>query len=403
MNKKVVGVLAGLAVVAAAAGWWWRPGAEAARNPSARPASAASSGAPVAVVTTLAERRDFPVVLQATGTVTPLNKVELRPQVSSTVRKVHIREGQTVKAGQLLFSLDSRSDEAAVAKAEAQLRRNQAALADAQRQLARSRELLAQDFISRSAVDTSQGAVDALAAAVAADRAALDEARVGLSYSRITAPSAGRVGAIDVFAGSLVQPSSPPLATITQLDPIAVAFSLPQRHLGDALGTLRQDRGVVEALLPEGGEPLRGKLQFVDNEVDAGSGSVRVKAVFGNRQEKLWPGAFVNVRLAVQMLQDAIVVPQAAVVQGARGRLVFVVEDGKAASRPVELVHAAGSEAVITGLPAGARVVLEGRHNLRPGVAVIERPAAHAAGAASRPHRGASAPGPSGFGSAPPP
>ena len=389
MNKKVVGALAGVVVVAAGAAYFWRSGStgvlSAAAPGTAAPAAGASApaGPSVSVQTTRALQRDFEVMLEANGTVTALNTVEVRPQVSSTIRQVHIREGQFVWAGEPLFTLDSRGDEAQVARAEAQLQRDQASLADAKRQLARSRDLLAQGFISQNAVDTNQGLVDAQTALVAADAAARDAARVALSFGQIKAPSAGRAGAINVFPGSLVQPNSPmPLVTITQLNPIAVSFSLPQRNLRHALQALQSQQtgpaaagttGAVEAVLPEGAGRLSGRLQFVDNAVDAGSGTVRVKAVFDNREQKLWPGAFVSVRLAVETVRDAILIPQAAIVQSPRGRMVYVVKQGKAVVKPIELLHSAGTNAVVTGLEVGDKVVLEGRQNVRPGGAVIER------------------------------
>lgn len=348
-----------------------------------RAASAPASGAggpPVSVSTVVAQQRDFSVQLEATGTVTPLSLVEVKPQISATIRQVHIREGQYVKAGQPLFTLDARTEETNVAKANAQLQKDLASLADAQRQHARSKELLAQNFVSQAAVDQNLTQVQAQQAVVAASRAALRAAQVELSYSRIVAPAAGRAGIVSVFPGTLVQPSTPALVTITQLDPIAVTFNLPQRNLGDALQSLRAGGGKVDAVLPEGRGTLVGKLAFVDNTVDAASGTVKVRAVFDNAGEKLWPGAFVGVKLAIQTLPGAIVVPQAAIVQGARGRIVYVVEAGnKAAARTVEVVHAAGPDAVVTGVKPGDRVVLDGRQNLRPGASVVERAAGTAA------------------------
>jgi len=293
-----------------------------------------------------------------------------------------------VQAGQLLFTLDARSADTDVAKARAQLQKDLAALADAQRQLQRSQELLAQNFVSQGAVDQNKAMFDAAQAVVAADRAALQATQVSQSYTRIVATSAGRAGIISVYPGTLVQPTSPALVTITQLDPIAVTFNLPQRNLGDALQSLRDGGGRVDAVLPEGRGTLKGRLAFVDNTVDANSGTVKVRAQFANKDETLWPGAFVNVRLAVSTLRGAIVVPQASIVQGARGRVVFVVEAGsKAGVRPVEVVYAAGADAVVTGVQVGDRVVVDGRQNLRPGVPVIER----VAEAASAPRRGGAA------------
>jgi RND family efflux transporter MFP subunit len=343
---------------------------------SAALAAAPASGPAVSVTTVVVDQRNVDVMLDATGTVTSLNSVDVRPQVASVITKVHIKEGQFVRAGDALFSLDARNDEVNIAKAEAQLAKDQAALADAQRQLARSQDLFKQNFISQGAVDTNETLVESARAVVAADKAAIESAQVGLSYSRIVAPAAGRAGAINVFAGSTVQPGGTALVTITQLDPISVAFSLPQRNLGDALATLRAGGGKVLAVLPEGGSVVTGKLQFVDNTVDAASGTVRVKAEFANKDERLWPGAFVTIRLAVQTLQGASVIPQAAVIQSPRGKIVYVVDSGaKAMPRPVEIVYASGEEAAVSGIKAGERIVLDGRQNLRPGANVIERAA----------------------------
>ena len=389
MGKRWMGgaVAIALGMASAAIGSLGGCGKESANGVGAAvPASAAASGsaAPASIGSVRAIAKDVDVILEATGTVSALNSVDIRPQVSSVIRQVNIREGQFVKAGQLLFTLDARNDEMSLAKARALLARDLAALADAQRQLARSRELLAQNFISQVAVDTNQTAVDTQQANATANRAAIAAAQVGLSYNRITAPAAGRAGAINVFAGSTVQPGGAALVTITQLDPIAVSFGLPQRHLGDVLGALRAGGGKVVAVLPDARGEVIGKLQFVDNAVDANSGTVKVKAVFDNPRELLWPGAFVNLRLAVKTLKDAIVVPQAAVIRGPRGALVYSVDGAngadRAVARPVEVVHAAGLEAVVTGIAAGDRVVVDGRQNLRAGAPVVERAASGVGG-----------------------
>jgi RND family efflux transporter MFP subunit len=385
MNKKTACWVVGAAIAVALVGC----GKSASEGGAASAASSpASGGPPVSVSLVRATKRDVAITLEATGTVSALNSVEVRPQVAATIAKVHIREGQFVKAGAPLFTLDARADEVNVTKARAQLAKDQAALADAQRQLVRSRELFAQNFISQGAVDTNQALVDSAAAVVASDRAAIEAAQVTLGYSRITATTAGRAGAINVFAGSYVQPGGLPLVTITQIDPMAVSFSLPQRNLADALQTLRSGGGSVSAVLPEGRGTLTGKLQFVDNVVDAGSGTVKVKAVFENREEKLWPGAYVAVQLVVRTLKDAVTVPQAAIIQGARGKTVYVVgEDRKATLRPVEVLEAVGDDAVVQGLRPGERVVLDGRQNVRPGGGVVERSADGAS--APRRERGA--------------
>ena len=408
-KSTTLAITASLVVVTLAAGvafMYRQPSVGAAVASAGVTASSASSsqrgtgGAPVSVTTVPVRQRDVDVVLEASGTVSALNSVDIRPQVATTITTVHIKEGQFVKAGQPLFTLDSRSDEVAVTKAQAQLAKDQAALADAQRQLARSRDLFAQNFVSKVAVDTNETLVESQRAVVAADRAAIEAARVGLSYGRINAPAAGRAGAINVFAGSLVQPSGAALVTITQLDPIAVSFSLPQRNLPEALAILRNGGGRVTAVLPEGAGSVVGRLVFVDSAVDAGSGAVRVKAQFANEGEKLWPGAFVTVRLAVRKLEGASVIPLAAVIRSPRGKIVYVVDASmKASARPVEVVYAEGEEAAVTGLRPGERIVVDGRQNLRDGAKVVERTAENGG---SRGRRGgaAAAPG-SGGASAP--
>lgn len=354
--------------------------AAAAGGPAAAASGAASApaGPPVSVTTVPVRQRDLPVVLDATGTVTAVTSVDVKPQVSSVVTKVLVQDGQFVRAGQPLVVLDARGDEAKVAQLRAQMAKDEAAYADAQRQLARNRDLLAQNFISPSVVDTSQAQVDAQRAVVAADKAAVQAAEVTLGYSRITAPLAGRVGVVAVSAGSAVQANQTTLLTVTQLDPIDVGFSVPQRHLGDMLDALRSGGAPVAATVPDtraaaSAPALNGRLNFVDNAIDAASGSVKVKARFENGGNRLWPGAYVRVGLTVQTLKGALVVPQAAIVQGQRGSLVFVVEDGKAAVRPVQVLATQGEDAAVSGLRPGLRVVLDGRQNLRPGTPVVER------------------------------
>ncbi|MBC3869849.1 efflux RND transporter periplasmic adaptor subunit [Undibacterium oligocarboniphilum] len=373
-----------VAVIAALAGGAWYFAASSTQNKADAGASASAaagkngdpSAHPVSVSTVLAQQRDYPVRISANGTVSALNTVDIRPQVTSTVSKVHIREGQFVKAGELLFTLDSRADEVNLAKAQAQLDKDLATLADYQRQLVRSKELVAKKFVAQSALDTSQAAVDAQAAVVASDRAAVVAAKVALSYDRIVAPSAGRTGIISVYPGSLVQPSAttPALVTITQIDPIAIMFPLPQRNLPDALESMRRTDSYVTARLPDGVTQFKGKLQFVDNAVDAASGTVKVKAIFDNKEMKLWPGAYVTVELSVQTLKDAVVVPQDAIIVGARGKSVYAVTaEGKAELRPVVVTQSFGTDAVVTGIAAGTRIVLDGKQNLRPGAVVKQR------------------------------
>ena len=230
MKRLSMGSLAVVGAVVVATGCSKEPAADASAAVASAPAAAAASAAgagPVSVTTVRAQKRDVDVMLEATGTVTALNSVDIRPQVSSVITKVNIREGQFVKAGDALFTLDARNDEVNLAKAQAQLAKDQAALADVQRQLARNRDLLAQNFISQGAVDTSQTQVESQQAVVTADRAAIEAAKVGLGYNRITAPAAGRAGAINVFAGTTVVVALLGLLVMRQrlLSAVAVASS----------------------------------------------------------------------------------------------------------------------------------------------------------------------------------
>jgi RND family efflux transporter MFP subunit len=274
------------------------------------PAKAASgSSPPVSVTTVKARKRDMAVNLKATGTVVPLTVVDVKAQVTSTVRQVHFKEGQFVKVGQLLFTLDARTEEANLAKAQAQLAKDKVSLADARRQLERAKQLLAQNFVSQVAVDTAQTQVESWGATLTADEAAVSAAKVALSYSRISAPHSGRAGAVAVFAGSAVLANQTTLVTVTQLDPIGVAFSVPQRDISSALDALKDGGAQVSATLADGGGSFKGRLRFMDNAVDASSGTIKAKAVFANPESKLWPGAFVEVAQTVNTLKEVVVLP----------------------------------------------------------------------------------------------
>lgn len=340
---------------------------------------ARKAGGPVVVVSALAQRRDVPVRLTANGTVTALQTVDVRSQVTSIVKEVHIREGQFVRAGELLFTLESGTERANLKKAEAQVEKDQADLATAQRNLERQRELFRQKFISQAALDTVQNSVDTLTGQIAIDRAAVEATRVALGYTEIRAPFAGRTGTINVRPGSLVQPgsnasssTSPALVTITQVDPITVAFTLPEKELPALQGAL--GAGPVSAVVaPPSGGSFTGKIVFVDNAVDTTTGTIRLKAEFSNPQSRLWPGMFVNVQVSPRTIEKATVVPTQSVQTGPEGRFVYVVgADGKVQPRTVKLAYVEEGLSVVQGIDPGARVVVEGAQNLRPGSAVAE-------------------------------
>lgn len=331
---------------------------------------------PTNVGVVLAKKQDYPVKLSANGLVSSLNVVDVRAQVSSVIAKVHIKEGQFVKAGDVLFTLDNRADVVNVQRAQAQLDKEMATLAENQRQLIRSKELFEKKFQSQSTVDSSQTVVLAQQSVVDAAKAAVGVAKVNLSYSKIVAPASGRTGAINVYTGSLVQPSATgsALVTITQVNPIAISFPLPQRDLNAALASMKRADSVVFARLPDTNQVLQGKLQFVDNAVDAASGTVKVKAVFDNKDMLLWPGAYANVELSVLTIKDAIVVPQEALIIGARENSVYVIDaEGNAEMRTVKVEYSYGKDAIISGVESGTKIIVEGKQNLRPGMPVKER------------------------------
>ncbi len=342
--------------------------------PTSGPASGARGNTgPVSVTTAVAKKRDFDVSIEAIGTVTPVASVDVKPQVSSVLTRVHVKEGQFVRAGELLFTLDTRPDEANVAKVRAQMAKDESLLADAQRQLTRSRDLLAKGFVSQGAVDSSQAQMDAQLANLVADKASLDAAQLGLSYNRVKASGAGRLGAINVFPGTAVQANVTTLVTITQLDPVNISFNLPQSNLDTVLEGLRSGGVVVRAKLTQSGTEIKGNLQFVDNAVDAATGTIKVKARFDNPESKLWPGAFVRATLVSQTLKNAVVIPTTSIIQSSRGAIVYVADKGKANLRPVKLLAIQGDEAAVSGIATGDKVVLEGRQNLRPDVPLTER------------------------------
>jgi RND family efflux transporter MFP subunit len=362
--------LIGVLIIGGAIAAWWFGSS---RNQEAQGARRPPGATPV--ITARAESRDVPVRIKANGTVTALQSVDLRSQVTSTVREVHIREGQNVRTGDLLFTLDARTEEANLKKALAQVEKDKADLATAQRNLARQRELFEQKFISQAALDTVQNQVDTLNGQMAIDQAAVEGARVARAYNEIRAPFAGRTGTISVRAGSLAQPGATaiPLVTVTQIDPIAVSFTLPEKELAGVQLALAGGSVPVTVAAQAGGDKFQGKITFIDNAVDMTTGTIRVKAEFANPKAALWPGMYVNVEMSARTLANATVVPAQAVQTGPDNRFVYVVgEDRKVAARPVTLDYVEEGLAVVKGLEPGARVVVEGAQNLRPGSAVAE-------------------------------
>lgn len=361
-------VMTGMLLFALVAGVWaWRSQGDAA-NPKGKTVGT------VEVVSAAVTQGDVPVRLTANGTVSARQTVEVRPQISATIKAVHIKEGQFVDKGDRLFTLDTRTEAANLSKAEAQLVKERADLANAERNLERQRELFRQKFISQAALDTAQNQVDGLRGQLAVDQAAVETSRVARSFGEIAAPIAGRTGAIAIYPGSLVQPNGAALVSITQIDPINVSFTLPEHELAALQQALAKGEVPVSATLDAAGQEARkGRLAFVDNAVDTASGSIRLKAEFSNADNRLWPGMFVTVALAPHTLSGALTVPVQAVQTGPEKKFLYVIgKDRKVAAVPVNVRLIQDGLAVIEGVAPGTRVVVEGAQNLRPGSVVTE-------------------------------
>ena len=371
MKSKNIGIIAGIVVAVGAGTWVLNHGSDSHADGAAAQGGKGKGGQPPAVVNVVApQRHDVAVVQQANGTVTPIRTVDLHPQTTATIRQVHIKEGQFVKQGELMFSLDDREDRANLDKAEAQVARDRASLADLERQFKRSQDLFAQKFIAQSAVDTLRAQVDQARATLQADSAAARASSVTTSYTAIRAPMSGRVGGINVYPGSLVQPATS-LTTITQLDPITVAFTLPESSLPALLAAQKRGKVEVEAMPGADLPPVKGQLSFVDNTVDPQAGTIRVKAEFDNRETTLWPGQYVGTKVIVQTLKDAVVIPQNAIITNAQGTFVYVLDkDQSARLVPVQRVYGTGVDAAVSGLAGSEQVITEGKQNVRPGAKV---------------------------------
>ncbi len=336
---------------------------------------------PVSVVTVAA--RDVPVDLAAIGTVAAYRIATIRPRVDGTIVAVHFHEGQEVVAGTPLFDLDSAPFRAVLDQASAKKAQDEAQLANARRDLTRYQSLAARDFASRQQLDTQRALVATLNATLAGDNATIEAAKVNLAYTHITAPIAGRLGLRLVDLGNVVRAADTnnAMVTIAQLRPIAALFALPQ----DRLPAIRvaMTRGVVPVSAYAGGGTAllgQGRLLTLDNTIDATSGTIRMKAVFANTQERLWPGQFVKIVLHLATLRHVLAVPSAAVQRGPAGLFVYVIAAGNvAAVRKVTLTQDDGHVAVVaSGLQAGMKVVTLGQSRLRPGLHVTVRAAASA-------------------------
>lgn len=338
----------------------------------------------IPVRTVSATREDLAVHLKSIGTVTALNTVTVRSRVDGQLLRLAFDEGQMVKQGQLLAEIDPAPYQIQLAQAEGQQRQNLAQLQTAQKDLERFQQLYAKDLITAQQMDAQKALVAERTGALDSDKAQVDDAKLRLAYTNIQAPISGRLGLRKVDAGNLIRANDTEgLAVITQTLPIAVLFTVPEVDLRLVLDPLRAgERLVVEAWdRSEQNLLASGVLKTVDNQIDVATGTLRLKAEFANDDERLFPNQFVNVRLRVRTLANAVVIPGAAVQFGSRGTYVYVItKDNKAVIRDVVLGPADGTrQSVATGLKSGDAVVLEGLDRLREGRTVIVTPDAVAA------------------------
>ncbi len=337
------------------------------------------AGGPTTVTTMVVEKKDIPLIIEATGTIVSNGIVDIRPMVTNTVAKIHVKDGQEVKAGDLLFTLDNRND-------TANYERLKALAEDAQKQYLRAKELVEKNFISKAGLETSMANAKATQAAARA-------AEVQLSFDSIRSPIDGRAGIVNVFPGSLVQASNVvstatnststssvgAMVTISQLNPINVQFVIPEKDIPVLLeNQLDGEPIAVKVTVGDSGKKTyEGKVLVIDNQVDPSIAAVRVKAQIPNNAMTLLPGQFARVSMIASTLKDALAVPSEAIVMNPRGRMVFVVDkDNKATSKPVKVVYEYLGQSVVTGIEAGDRVVVEGKQSLRPGGKIREAKAA---------------------------
>jgi membrane fusion protein, multidrug efflux system len=337
---------------------------------------AAALAVPIRVAT--AALADMPVRLTGLGSVAAYNTVTVRSRVDGQLMRVRFQEGQFVERGALLAEIDPRPFEVQLAQAQGQMAKDQAQLASARVDLDRYQTLLRQDSIARQNVDAQRSAVQQLEAALKVDQAAIDSARLNLTYCTITAPISGRAGLRLVDPGNVVSATSTPgLVVITQVEPIAVLFTLPEDALRTVLPRIRAGVKLpVDALDRSGTTRLAsGAVVTIDNQIDQTTGTVRLKAVFDNRDRALFPSQFVNVTVLADTERGQIVVPASALQQGPQGTFVYVVREAKAVVRTVSVGRIDGEHASIAnGLAAREIVVTDGVDRLRDGSAVMIRP-----------------------------
>jgi multidrug efflux system membrane fusion protein len=346
------------------------------RSATSRAAEPQAAPSPVPVTAAHARKGNVPIVLEGLGTVTPLNTATIHTQVQGTLDSVDFVEGQVVKRGDLLAKIDPRVFEAQVDQAEAALARDQASLKNAQLNLGRTQPLAARGFATQQLLDTQGSQVTQGEGTVALDKAALEAAQTQLSYTTITAPFDGITGIRRIDPGNIVHPTDATgLVVLTQLQPIGVIFTLPSTEIPDVQKAIASGEASVEAYDAANKQKLdHGSLMLIDNQVDASTGTVQLKASFPNQAKNLWPGSFVNVHLAIAVRHDAVTVPLTAVQQGPTTAFVYVIDPKNhvVSTRDVEAGQSRDGRVLIEkGLSGDEAVVTAGQYRLTPGTAVV--------------------------------
>jgi multidrug efflux system membrane fusion protein len=328
---------------------------------------------PIPITVSIATQKTVPVELRAIGNVQAYSTVTVKSKVGGELVRVHFTEGQDVKKGDLLFTIDPRPYEAALKQAEANLQRDLAKAKSASEDARRYESLIQRQVVSPQQYEKVRSDADALEATVLADRAALENTRIQLDYCSIRSPIDGRTGSVIVKQGNIIKAEDINLVVINQIIPIDVVFSIPEQFLLEIKKYMALGKIQVEALVPMNEEkPEKGAITFIDNAVDTSTGTIRLKGTFANRERKLWPGQFVNVVLTLTTEPNAIVVPSQAIQTGQEGQYVFVVkQDLTVESRPVVAGRTIDTETVIQkGLHVDEKVVTDGQLRLYPGARV---------------------------------
>ncbi|MES2714032.1 MAG: efflux RND transporter periplasmic adaptor subunit [Pseudomonadota bacterium] len=348
---------------------------QSAPAPGAQSTPAAPPRIPVS--TEAAQIGAVPIEIIANGIVTPEVVLTIRPRVDGQITQVHVREGNLVRRGDRLFTLDSRFNQAILAQQEAQLSRDRALLARAQADAVRYQSLRGEGFAAQQRFEQAQADAAAAAATVRADEALIQQTRLNIEFATIVAEADGRLGTLPLQVGSFMRlAENVSLGSITRMDPILVQFSVPERWLPEIQAAMRNNSAMVTARAESAGaQPATGELVFVDSTVDTATGTIMLKARFENADFRLWPGQYVQVAMVPRAEDNATTIPSAALQTGQTGRYIFVLTaEGTARRRPMELVRIIGDRAVVRGeLAAGERVIVEGAQRVTDGSRAVER------------------------------